>query len=85
MEQQSTKAQTVFNEVVDDILLEEQAKAKFKHKKINGFYYIIDTGSGKKVGLHGKVFRSKGIKKLSETLFMLREAYKKQLKMEEEK
>lgn len=60
---------------------EEKAKQKFPYRKINGFYYIIDTDSGKKVGLHGKVFRAKGIKKLSETLFMLREGYKKQLEM----
>lgn len=68
----------------DMLTPEEKAKAKFTYKKIDSFYYIIDSESNKMVGLHGKVFRSKGIKKLSETLFMLREAYKKQLKMEGE-
>ncbi len=84
MEEQSTKSQAIFDDVVDTILLEDKVKAKFTYKKIDSFYYIIDSESDKMVGLHGKVFRSKGIKKLSETLFMLREAYKKQLKMEGE-
>ncbi len=52
---------------------------KFTYKKIGSFYFIIDTETGNKCAADGKVLRSKGVKKLAETLFLLREGYKKQL------
>ncbi|AGG57955.1 hypothetical protein VPBG_00183 [Vibrio phage helene 12B3] len=56
---------------------------KFTYKKIGSFYFIIDAETGNKCTANGKVLRSKGVKKLAETLFLLREGYKKQLEQEE--
>jgi len=78
-----------FKIVTDELLkdktereLVQKAKDKFTFKKVGSFYFIVDSESGKKVGLHGKVFRAKGMLKLATTLYRLREAYKKQLEQE---
>ena len=55
---------------------------KFTYKKIGSFYFIIDAETGNKCSADGKILRSKGVKKLAETLFLLREGYKKQLQQE---
>lgn len=62
---------------------ETLAKEKFTYKKIGSFYFIIDAETSNKCSADGKVLRSKGVKKLAETLFLLREGYKKQLEQEE--
>lgn len=63
--------------------IEQQVKQRFGFKKIGSFYYIIDNDTGNKCVANGKVLRSKGVKRLGETLYMLREGYKKQLMMED--
>lgn len=67
---------------------EEQADTKFsvtERNKVDGCIYIIDNDSGNRVGLYGKVFRAKSVTKAAETLWQLKEAYKRQLMMSEEK
>lgn len=76
--------QEKFNEVANEMVIEDIAKQKFTYQKVGGFYYIIDSETGNKVSLYGKVFRAKGVTKLGKTLFMLREAYKKQLENQKE-
>lgn len=64
----------------------QQAKDKFSFKKVNGFYYIIDTETGNKcITQTGKTkpFRTRTVTKLSEELYKLRTAYKKHLEMQE--
>ena len=74
-----SKSQEVFDKVASEMVIEDLAKEKFTYKKIGSFYFIIDAETGNKCSADGKVLRSKGVKKLAETLFLLREGYKKQL------
>jgi hypothetical protein len=63
---------------------EEQANAKFsvtERNKVDGCIYIIDNDSGSRVGLYGKVFRAKSVTKAKQTLWQLKEAYKRKLIM----
>lgn len=46
---------------------------------------VFTNDSGNRVGLYGKVFRAKSVTKAAETLWQLKEAYKRQLMMSEEK
>ena len=77
-----SKSQEVFDKVANEMLIDDLAKEKFTYKKIGSFYFIIDAETGNKCSADGKVLRSKGVKKLAETLFLLREGYKKQLEQE---
>jgi hypothetical protein len=52
---------------------------KFNLKRVGSFYFIIDE-TGNKVSLHGKVFRTTVITKLTYQLWLLREAYKNQIR-----
>ena len=75
----NTEVQEILNKVKEDIDIEDLIKRKFTFKKVKGFYYIIDSRSGSKVSLNGRVFRSKGKTKLADMLWKLREGYRKQL------
>ena len=74
-----SKSQEVFNKVASEMVIDDLAKERFTYKKIGSFYFIIDAETGNKCSADGKILRSKGVKKLAETLFLLREGYKKQL------
>lgn len=78
--------QEVFNKVATEMLIEDAAKAKFSFKKVNGFYYIIDTETGNRcITEEGKTkpFRTRTVTKLSKELYKLRTAYKKHLELQE--
>ncbi len=62
---------------------EQMIQDKSTFKKINGFYFIIDSETGNKCTVNGKILRAKGVKKLSETLYLLREGYKKSLQQQD--
>ena len=74
-----SKSQEVFDKVASEMVIDDLANEKFTYKKIGSFYFIIDSETGYKCSANGKILRSKGVKKLAETLYLLREGYKKQL------
>lgn len=49
---------------------------KFSAQRVNGMIYIIDNSTGKKVSLHGKVFKTKVTWIAAEKIYTLQEGYK---------
>ena len=51
---------------------------------VDGCVRIIDNGTGKYIGINGKVFKAKSLTKAAEVLFRLRQGYEIQLGTEEQ-